>query len=61
MSNADKTGSQVKQGAEPRNWLTMTATDFNDDLPLVQGALFAEPDRLGTPAMFGDAFGIDAL
>ena len=33
--------------------------DFDTAAPMVQGALFPKPDSMGTPALFGDAYGTD--
>lgn len=41
------------------SWLDLEPADFDTDLPVVQGALFPEPDRLGTPPLFGGLFGDD--
>jgi hypothetical protein len=38
----------------PVSWLDMAPADFDASPVPVQGALFAEPDRLGTEPMFGD-------
>ena len=57
------TGSEHSNGTAPRDaqlsWLDMEPADFDAAAPLVQGALFPEPDRMGTPALFGDTFGSD--
>jgi hypothetical protein len=41
------------------SWLDLEPADFDTALPVVQGALFPEPDRLGTPPLFGGLFGED--
>jgi hypothetical protein len=41
------------------SWLDLEPTDFDTQLPITQGALFAEPDRLGTQPLFGGLFGED--
>lgn len=38
----------------------MEPADFDTELPMTQGSLFSMPDRLGTPTLFCDAFGIPA-
>lgn len=35
-------------------WTSMTAGQFDTKAPAVQGSLFAEPDRCGTPDMFSE-------
>lgn len=35
-------------------WTDMTPGQFDTDAKPVQGALFAEPDRCGTPDLFGE-------
>jgi hypothetical protein len=51
-------GATDAQDGRP-DWLTFQPTDFNAGLPLTQGALFSKPDPMGTPALFGDAYGSD--
>jgi len=41
------------------SWLDLGPADFDTAAPLVQGALFARPDAMGTPTLFGDTFGSD--
>jgi hypothetical protein len=47
---------------EPRaSWLDLEPADFDTQLPMTQSALFPEPDRLGTPPLFGGMFGDEEL
>jgi hypothetical protein len=35
-----------------QDWTAMQPEQFDTQAPLVQGALFAEPDKCGTPDLF---------
>ena len=41
------------------SWFDMQPADFDTAAPMVQGALFPKPDSMGTPTLFGDAYGTD--
>jgi hypothetical protein len=43
-----------REQAARRHWLAWTPDEFDGAAKPVQGALFAEPDRMGTPDMFAD-------
>jgi hypothetical protein len=45
-------GEWVYDGDKGRYWLAMSPGDFDFAAPTVQGALFVEPDRCGTPDLF---------
>jgi hypothetical protein len=54
------TDNQRDQPADAQlSWFDMEPAAFDTAAPLVQGALFAKPDTMGTPALFGDVFGTD--
>jgi hypothetical protein len=60
MSATDNHRDQASPAAAQQlSWFDLEPADFDSAAPLVQGALFAKPDSMGTPALFGDLFGTD--